>query len=144
MVCQSSQHLYLLSTDEVWVLTSLSPLFFSLFHFQFSFNYTIIFALSNLIYFCFVTRVVFLCVFFPKLNVMKRICIIMTWINYLLPTQTVSMISVSQLLWYTKEPVSLVRFKWILFLCRLSKSFHLLMCVIYLLSLSYKLIYAWY
>jgi len=59
----ASQHPYLLTIDEVWVLIPLSSLFFSLFHFQFSFNYTIIFALSNLIYFCFVTSVVFLCDF---------------------------------------------------------------------------------
>lgn len=50
-------------------------------------------------------------VIFTKLKIMKRICIIRTLLSYLLQTQVVSMVTVSQLLWFTKEIVRRVRVK---------------------------------
>lgn len=110
LIYQSSQ--YLLLCHHRWDMTIF--FFFTILSLLSILSYSFIFALSSLIYVCSVTRVAFLCDFYKVEN--KRICIIRTLLNYLLQTQVVSIVTVSQLLWYTKGIVPWVRFKWILFL----------------------------
>ena len=75
---------------------------------------------------------------------MKRICIIRTWLNYLLPTQVVSMIQCHNCCDTQRSLCLESGSNGFFFFVILSKSSRLLVCVIYLLSLSYKLTCAWY